>query len=68
MCMFNHHSDYILCMSVLKKTRFAHKGNIAIAIILYTVHDTENLPFSADDRAEDPHISARTISGFRADT
>ena len=33
----------------------------------YTVHDTENLTFSADDRAENPHISARTISGFRAD-
>ena len=32
-----------------------------------TVHDTENLTFSADDRAENPHISARTISGFRAD-
>ena len=32
-----------------------------------TVHDTENLTFSADDRAEIPHISARTISGFRAD-
>ena len=32
-----------------------------------TVHDTENLTFSADDRAENPHISARTISGFRTD-
>ena len=32
-----------------------------------TVHDTENLTFSADDRVENPHISARTISGFRAD-
>ena len=35
---------------------------------IHTVHDTENLTFSADDRAENPHISARTISGFRADT
>ena len=33
-----------------------------------TVHDTEILTFSADDRAENPHISAWTISGFRADT
>ena len=33
-----------------------------------TVHDTENLTFSADDRAENPHISTRTISGFRVDT
>ena len=33
---------------------------------LFTVHDTENLTFSADDGAENPHISARTISGFRA--
>ena len=34
---------------------------------VHTVHDTENLTFSADDRTENPHISARTISGFRAD-
>ena len=34
---------------------------------LCTVHDTENLTFSADDRAENPHISARTISGFCAE-
>ena len=34
---------------------------------VHTVHDTENLTFSADDRAENPHISARTISGFRAE-
>ena len=34
---------------------------------VYTVHDTENLTFSADDCAENPHISARTISGFLAD-
>ena len=27
-----------------------------------TVHDMENLTFSANDRAENPHISARTIS------
>ena len=37
----------------------------------YTVHDTENLTFSADDRAENPHITARlfarTISGFNAE-
>ena len=33
----------------------------------FMVHDTENLTFSADDRAENSHISARTISGFRAD-
>ena len=32
-----------------------------------TVHDTENLTFSADDRTENPHIFARTISGFRAE-
>ena len=34
----------------------------------FTVHDTENLTFSADDRTDNPHIAARTISGFRADT
>ena len=32
-----------------------------------TVHDTESLTFSADYRTENPHISARTISGFRAE-
>ena len=37
------------------------------SVVYLTVHDTENLTFSADDRAENPHISARTISGFRAD-
>ena len=35
--------------------------------IIFTVHDTENLTFSADDRAENPHISVQTISGFRAE-
>ena len=30
----------------------------------YTVHDTENLTFSADDRVENPHISARTLTPF----
>ena len=35
MCMFNHYSDCTICMTVLKKTRFAHKGNIAIVIILH---------------------------------
>ena len=36
-------------------------------LAIATVHDTENLTFSADNRAENPHIFARTISGFRAD-
>ena len=43
-----------------------HKQN-TIHTDIHTVHDTENLTFSADDRAENPHISARTISGFRAE-
>ena len=38
-----------------------------LCIHVHTVHDTENLTFSADDRAENPHISVRTISGFRAE-
>ena len=36
-------------------------------LTLATVHDTENLTFSADDRAENPHVSARTFRGFRTD-
>ena len=31
------------------------------------VHDTENLTFSADDRADNPHIAARPSVYVRAD-
>ena len=55
---------------------------LAQRIIPYTVHDMENLTFSTDNRADNPHIAARpsayvrtdnqripcgTISGFRAE-
>ena len=42
------------------------KGRDGLAAVMITVHDAENLTFSADDRMENPHISARTISGIRA--
>ena len=48
-----------------------HKQTIVTKYIwsgtLHTVHDTENLTFSADDRVENPRISTRTISGFSVD-
>ena len=36
-------------------------------ILVSTVHDTENLTFSADDRADNPHIAAQPSSYVRAD-
>ena len=39
-----------------------------ILLSTYVRYMTRKINFSADDRAENPHISAQTISGFRADT
>ena len=61
------------CYSVAVE-RFWHKSSAVTrtgvnrsCTLRYTVHDTENLTFSADDRAENPHISARTLRGFCTD-
>ena len=59
---------YIHVCTLRKEMLQLHKlDGCTLRRMVYTVHDTENLTFSADDRAENPHISARTISGFRTD-
>ena len=49
------------------REKFADNRFQLLFIYIDTVHDTENLTFSADDRADNPHIVTRPSAYVRAD-